>query len=141
MKIKKILIPLVLVLALLGCALTSCKGNDAVIVVENGTTADGAPSVVGKWIAPDPMSTDFDELWVFEDDGTTFHLYQVTKNGYAVQNTIDGTYEIKEGGELVVSMMGYPLTYKMSFDNVNTLVLEDHGTSNTYTRYNGEIKK
>ena len=141
MKRTKFFAVMALIAVLVISSLCSCKSTEPAIVVENGTTADGSPSVVGKWIAPDPMSSEFDELWVFEDDGSTFHLYQVTKSGYAVQNTIDGTYELKDGGELVVTMMGYALSYTMSFDDVNTLILEDHGTSATYIRYNGDIKK
>ena len=140
MKLTKILITLILAIAAV-LSVTACQKDKPAIVVENGTTEDGAPSVVGKWIAPDPMSSEFDELWVFEDDAKTFHLYQVTKDTYTVQNTIDGTYELKENGDIIVSMMGYPLTYQYHFDDVNTLVLEDHGTSGSYIRYNGEIKK
>ena len=140
MKLKKTLITLILAIAAV-LSVTACQKDTPAIVVENGTTEDGEPSVVGKWIAPDPMSSEFDELWVFEDDAKTFHLYQVTKDTYTLQNTIDGTYELKENGDIIVSMMGYPLTYQYHFDDVNTLVLEDHGTSGSYIRYNGEIKK
>ena len=109
----------------------------------NDTSSDSGsvvlPAVAGAWIEPNPMSSGLDELWVFEEDAKTFHLYQITKDTCKVQNTIDGTYELKENGEIVITMMGYPLTYTLSFEDNDTMVLSDHGTSSSYKRFVGTI--
>ena len=139
-KVKKIArLTLVCVLVAAMALLSACKKQQNNVVVD-GTTADGAPSIIGSWIAPDPINAEYDELWVFEPDAQTYHLYQVDKD-YKVNKSIDGTYKLGENNILEVTMMGYTLTYTYALSDANTLVLSDHGTDATYVRYTGEIKR
>ena len=136
-KIARII--LVCTLALTAVLTCSCKKQQTIEVVD-GTTADGKPSIIGNWIAPDPINAELTEIWVFESDSKTYHLYQLDKSNNVI-NAIDGTYALRENDTLDVTMMGYTLTYTYSLTNANTMVLSDHGTDATYIRFTGEIKK
>ena len=153
MKKLSLILALALILGMTSLTLASCTDKNTqdtsapstqkeeestdTTAADSTSTEPAEPTIVGAWLEPDPMSDEYNELWVFEDDGSTFHLYQITKDTATVKNTIDGTYEIKDA-QIIITMMGYPLTYDMTL-NANELVLSDHGTSATYTRYTGSI--
>ena len=110
---------------------------------ETNTPAGADASIAGDWILPDSMVEGTLEAYVFDKDGETFHLYQLTKD-YVITNTIDGTYKtekVADSGEegvevaqLTITMMGHPLVYTYELTDENTLTLYDHGTETVLTR-------
>ena len=126
----------ILLAAMLAAVLLLC------VACGNGTSApSGSKSaLVGDWLLPDSMVENTLEAYVFDADGTTFHLYQLTEN-YVITNTIDGTYKtekVTEGedqvDQLTITLMGYDLVYTYELKSENSLVLYDHGTETVLTR-------